>query len=84
MGRNGFLPRRKPFFQEETPKGYSNLTMQIDIIFSTVKTIQCHTPLTTEKKGVTSCDLNAGAIVSVLSPSNVLVSSHLLDVPFVR
>jgi len=35
MGRNGFLQGRKPFFWEETPKGYSKLTMQTDTIFST-------------------------------------------------
>jgi len=35
-GKNYFSQGRKPFFWEEredTPKGYSNLTMQTDIIF---------------------------------------------------
>jgi len=32
MGRNEFLLGRKPFFREETPKGYSNLTMQTDVV----------------------------------------------------
>jgi len=48
---------------EETHKGYSNPTMQTDMIFINCTALQFLAPINIEKIGVTLCDLNGGAIV---------------------
>jgi len=62
-------------FWEEASNEYNNLTMQTDMIF-TISTPLYNTliayTLTTEQKDGTLSDLNGGAIVRVLFPSNLL------------